>query len=38
MKRKLVALIVAIMMIGSCMGAFAVTPNVNDGVTPVLRQ
>ena len=34
MKRKLVALIVAIMMIGSCMGAFAVTPNVNDGVTP----
>lgn len=34
MKRKLVALIVAIMMIGSCMGAFAITPNVNDGVTP----
>ena len=33
MKRKLVALIVAIMMIGSCMGAFAITPNVNDGVT-----
>lgn len=25
MKRKLVALIVAIMMIGSCMGAFALT-------------
>lgn len=27
MKRKLVALIVAIMMIGSCMGAFAMTAN-----------
>lgn len=27
MKRKLVALIVAIMMIGSCMGAFALTSN-----------
>ena len=27
MKRKLVALIVAIMMIGSCVGAFALTPD-----------